>query len=90
MTLYPPSLVLADFRASLSALRPRAVVFQAYRLANGLLYRATSKQVRFPAGKRRCESFQTRAGITRTLAALGFPEIEIALGDPFLVQATLT
>jgi ubiquinone/menaquinone biosynthesis C-methylase UbiE len=63
-------------RRSVLALRVKDVIYRSYVIANGLLYHFTGRLVRFPFGRRRMESFQTRAGIRRGLLRAGFRDVQ--------------
>ena len=83
VSLHPFSLLLRDIRNDLRSLAAKSLVFDVYRLLNGLLLHATGRNVRWPLGPRRYESFQTADGITRLLRRIGFERTEASV-DKFL------
>lgn len=77
--LHPFSFTMSELSHELRAgsLRQRVqnLVYRAYVIANGLTLHLVGRNFRFPIASCRCESFQTRTGIRRALAAAGFDRI---------------
>ncbi len=75
-------------RASLRAGHLKDVLYSLYILGNGLLFHCTGRQVPFPLNRRRYESFQTVAGMTRTLRARRL-DVVSATAKPFLAMTAI-
>ncbi len=86
LALHPASMFRRRLQRSLRKGDLRDVVYSLYILANGLLFHYTGRQLRFPLNQRRCESFQTIEGITRSLDRCGLKVVEASY-DPFVVSA---
>jgi ubiquinone/menaquinone biosynthesis C-methylase UbiE len=78
---------LAELRVALKQVSVGNVVFRSYVLANGALFHATGRQVRYPLRWTRCESFQTARGMARALHEVGFEEIRVETGKFFVITA---
>jgi len=58
---------------------PIASLYRLYVLANGLIFHATGRLIRFPNGK--VESFQTTRALERALGGAGFVGVEVSRPD---------
>ena len=63
----------------------KSYLYFSYVLMNSLLFHFAQRQVGFRGHG--CESFQTRHGMQKALAAAGFDEISFQTGMPFVVNA---
>jgi ubiquinone/menaquinone biosynthesis C-methylase UbiE len=76
MSVHHLRFTLNELRA---APNPVAILYRLYVLANGLIFHASGRLVRFPNGK--VESFQTTRGLKRALGGAGFVSIEVSRPD---------
>jgi SAM-dependent methyltransferase len=90
MTLQPVGMVLNQLGDSLRARQPKAVVFQVYALANGLLLHFRGQLLLWPFGRRRYESYQTAGGIRRLLSAVGLSVVGMSRERHFIVTSRKT
>lgn len=82
LTLHPISIPTAQFRRG----NLKGKIYAAYIVLNGLTLHFTGRTFHFVNG--RCESFQTRRGITIALQRAGFSAVEFhSTGDHFIVTA---
>ena len=86
--LHPFHLVRDALRRAVREKDPRGVLFQTYTLLNGLALHVAGRLVRFPLGRRRCESFQTVGGMTRAMRRAGFESVHAHSDRLFVVTAT--
>ena len=77
MSVHHLRFTLNELRAALPS--PIAVLYRLYVLANGLIFHASGRVVRFPDGK--VESFQTTRGLKRALEGTGFVGVEVSRPD---------
>jgi ubiquinone/menaquinone biosynthesis C-methylase UbiE len=77
MSVHPLRFTLRELRAAFP--NPTAMLFRLYVLANGLIFHAGGKLVRFPNGK--VESFQTTRGLRHALREAGFVKVEVNRPD---------
>lgn len=63
--------------------RPAATFFRLYVIANGFIFHCTGRTLKFPNG--RCESFQTKRGMTKALQRAGFKDIIYSRPDGRLI-----
>jgi len=86
-TLHPARLILAKLGRSLTSINYRASIFFTYVLLNGLLFHASGRLARWPFGRRRYESVQTRRSIVRALRNAGFHAVSIDITRHFVATA---
>lgn len=88
MVLHPLRAAAGHLWRSLRDGNLRDALFRVYVILNGVLFHLTGRQVRFPVGRRPCESFQTSRGMRRALYLRGFDIVEIERQRFFVVRAT--
>lgn len=80
--LHPLSFTLSELADKLQSgsikNRVQNLVYRLYVIANGVALHFAGFNFRFPLVRRRCESFQTRRGIRRTLIAAGFEQVDVS------------
>lgn len=81
MSVHHLRFTLGELRAAFP--NPIAILYRLYVLANGLIFHASGRLVRFPNGK--VESFQTTRALERALGGAGFVGVEVS--RPTLRQA---
>jgi ubiquinone/menaquinone biosynthesis C-methylase UbiE len=85
LKLHPLSFTLAELKTEVRTgsmtTRLKNLVYRSYVLANGAALHAGGFTFRFPLARRRCESFQTQAGMLRALRAAGFAEVDVSCWD---------
>jgi ubiquinone/menaquinone biosynthesis C-methylase UbiE len=86
LSLHPVSMTLKELLRAIRSGDLRNMVYRPYILINGVCFFWTSRLFRFPFN-RRCESFQTMAGMRRVLRAHGFAEIQLEKSAQFIVTA---
>jgi len=86
LRLHPLTQVLRGLKDSISELHLRGALFRSYVLINGLVFHFSGKLFALPFWNR-CESFQTRSRIIKTLKAAGFAIVDIRRHDAFIVTA---
>lgn len=83
--LHPLSFTLSELKAGLRTgpflKRLQNLVYRLYVIANGIALHLAGVNFRFPLARRRCESFQTRAGIRRALVAARLVQIDTSCWD---------
>ncbi|NOT60932.1 MAG: class I SAM-dependent methyltransferase [Acidobacteria bacterium] len=77
LTLHPYQMVFEFLGRALKAGNPKSTIYFCYALLNGVAFHLTGKQWRFPLNRKRCESFQTTAAMTRALRQAGFAQVEM-------------
>ncbi|MFZ1006397.1 MAG: class I SAM-dependent methyltransferase [Candidatus Sulfotelmatobacter sp.] len=77
MSVHHLRFTLGELRAALP--NPIATLYRLYVLANGLIFHASGRLVRFPNGK--VESFQTTRALERALGGAGFVGVEVSQPD---------
>jgi len=77
MSVHHLRFTLNELRAALP--NPIAILYRLYVLANGLIFHASGRLIRFPNGK--VESFQTTRGLKRALVGTGFVGVEVSRPD---------
>ena len=88
MVLHPLREATGHLWRSLRDGNLRDALFRLYVILNGLLFHLTGRQVRFPVGRRPCESFQTSGAMRRALYLSGFAIVQIERQRFFAVRAT--
>ena len=86
--LHPFPIVCDALTQALRGRDVRGVFFQTYTLLNGLALHVAGRLVRFPLGRKRCESFQTVSGMTRAMRRAGFDSVQTSNDRLFVVTAT--
>lgn len=83
--LHPLSFTFSELAVEIrsGSLRSRMqnLTYRLYVIANGMALHYAGFNFRFPLARHRCESFQTRSGIRRSLMAAGFVEIDASCWD---------
>ena len=75
ITLHPVRMIWAKLLDDVRHLRWRSTVYQCFILVNGVLLATTGRQLTFPFGRDRRETFQTAGGMRRALRRAGFESI---------------
>lgn len=88
MVLHPVGEAAGHLWRSLRDGHLRDALFRVYVVFNGILFHLTGRQVRFPLGRRPCESFQTSRAMRQVLSLTGFERVEIERQRFFVVRAT--
>lgn len=83
-SLVAPRTALRDFARARTV---KNAVYRAYVLANGALFYATGRQLRFPLKRSRCESFQTVRGMRLAMRRAGLTLTSAEQGRFFVVTA---
>jgi len=81
MSVHNLGFTLSELRNAM--LKPKAVLYRLYVLANGVIFHLTGKVVGFADG--RVESFQTIRGLKIALRRAGFVEVSVSCPDGRLI-----
>ena len=87
LVLHPFSMTAKEFGANLAHFQLKASLYRLWVLMNGLALNMLGKQWHWPGNTNRYETWQTSAGITGSLRAAGFDNVQISRGDHFVVTA---
>jgi ubiquinone/menaquinone biosynthesis C-methylase UbiE len=85
LSLHPSRFAVAAFGRAVQARSLRALIFSVYVVMNGWMLHTLGRQVAWPLGRRRYESFQTSGGMKRALQRAGFHEARVLSKDRFFV-----
>lgn len=88
LVLHPPGMTLRELWGNVRHLELKGAAYRIYVLANGLALHALGRQLRWPFGGGRSESFQTRRAITRALRGAGFDGVEVRRAAAMVATAT--
>jgi ubiquinone/menaquinone biosynthesis C-methylase UbiE len=87
LSLHPWTMTTAELFRAIRTANLRNTSFRCYILLNGIYFHLTGRQFRFPLRQTRCETFQTMARMSKTLAAAGFDEVHWERSRQFVVSA---
>ena len=66
--------------------RLKNLIYRIYVICNSIALHLGGFNFRFPLGRRRCESFQTKKGIAHALTAAGFVDVNTSCWDTAIVR----
>ena len=87
LVLHAPSFAWGELLAAARRGRLRALLYQGYVLANGLLLALLGRQVAYPLKRTRFESVQTVGSMRRALGRAGFIDVVVRRERFFVVTA---